>query len=94
MCLFAIITPSFKYTEPLGPTITSLSEPSTFPEGLTGGETFKTNVSVFEISTCVFALTGPKTLTFSIDLREGPTRVTHSSEAYSLPMSTFLTVSS
>ena len=50
MCLFAIITPCLRYTHPLGPTTTSFSLPSISPDGLTGGETLSTNVSVLEMT--------------------------------------------
>ena len=63
-------------------------------EELANYVSFKTKESVLEISTCVFLRTGPKTRTFSIDLSDGPIIVTNSSEANSLPIRTFLTVSS
>ena len=80
ICLCATITPSLSCTHPFVPTTAIPGVPSSFPDSLNGAFTPNLKQSDAKISTCVFALTGPSTLTFS-KVPFGPTKVTHSSQA-------------
>ena len=74
--------PSFNWTIPFGPTIVIGAEPAISPDSLTGGFTFNVKLSVFDISTWEWFLRGPKTLTPSIALSDGPMSVSCSLHAY------------
>lgn len=72
--------PSFRVTEPAGPTMVIPAEPCRSPESRIGACTPSLKESVIEISTCDCLRAGPSTRTFSITPL-GPTRVTFSSQA-------------
>src|SRR5699024_10493462 len=77
----AIMQPSDKFTNPLGPVTKTGFDPLISPDCLTGGVKPIFRLSVLEISTCVCSRAGPTTRTPLISPR-GPDIVTFSSQAY------------